>query len=430
MNQLGQPGFGKVALLYLFGTALALYPPLSQFAMPFIGVGFLLILAVVCFGIFFAGRPIRNTVLYRLVGVLLFVHVGWVFLAVLYGNDLAFIGQDSMGFLIYLLCPVLYVFIEAHGLHQHFVRFLLNLCTFLALVSAAIITWYYLTFGAVESDSLLLMNAFIKSRNLNWQIDNNNGFLGLYTFTGHLLLLGIGLAYYRYYQSGNVKFGYLILLYCFGIFSDGHRALVIALAILILLLFPLLCKTMRVKRVLLYLALLIVPVLLYFAVDFAWVIARFDFTLDDPSTVERLSQVPALLERIVERPLMGNGFGSYASVIRSPERPFSYEVDFLATIMKLGIVGSVLYFGAYLAMLEVARRQAGVLGYILFCVGLAFLFYMGTNGNSAMSTDSSVFHMFIFLLIALSVERTASTSRYALEYRRRTQGPSMAALKS
>lgn len=419
----------KVALLYLFGTALALYPPLSQFAMPFIGLGFLLILTVVFIGIFLAARPIRNTVLYPVVGVLLLVYVGWMFLAILYGNDLGFIGLDSMGFLIYLLCPALYVYIEAHGLHQHFIRFLMNLCTFVAAVSAAIITWYYLTFGAVESDSLLLMNAFIKARNLNWQIDNNNGFLGLYTHTGHLLLLGIGLAYYRYYVTGNKKFVYLILLYCVGIFSDGHRALVVALVILTLLLSPLLFKTMHVKRALLWLGLLVVPVLLYFAVDFAWVVQRFDFTVDDPSTLERLAQVPALFERIVERPWMGNGFGSYASIIRSPERPFSYEVDFLATIMKLGIIGSVLYFGAYLTMLQVARRGAGVFGYILFCVGLAFLFYMGTNGNSAMSTDSSVFHMFIFLLIALSVERTGLATRYGLESRRRALGPGMVAVK-
>jgi hypothetical protein len=72
--------------------------------------------------------------------------------------------------------------------------------------------------------------------------------------------------------------------------------------------------------------------------------------------------------------------------------------------MKLGIVGSVLYFGAYLCMLNRSRRGGGALGYILFCVGLAFLFYMGTNGNSAMSTDSAVFHMFIFLLIALLIQ--------------------------
>lgn len=401
MTQVARHGWAKVALLYVFGTSLALYPPLAQFALPIVGVSFLLILASVCHTLAFKDHPIRATILYRVVAVLFVVHMAWLFVAILYGNEPLYMWQDSMGFLIYLVIPVLYLFLVCNGMQERFFVFVLNLCTFLAGVSSTIMVWYYVSFGAVESESLALVNAFIQSQNLNWQIDNNAGLLGLYTYTGHLLLLGIGLAYYRYFVSGEAKYLCLVLLYCLGIVADGHRALVVAVLLLGLMLWPLLRKTVRTRTVVLVALLTLLPLALWLVVDGQWVFDRFNFTADDPSTQERFVQVPALVERIVARPLFGNGFGSFATVIRSQERPFSYEVDFLATVMKLGIVGSALYFGAYVFMLNRARRGGAALGYILFCVGLSFLFYMGTNGNSAMSTDSSVFHMFIFLLIGL-----------------------------
>lgn len=397
-------GWAKVLLLYVFGTSLALYPPLAKFAMPVIRVSFLAILASVCFSVGFLNRPVRDTVLFKVAGVLFFVHVAWLFVAVLYGNDLVYMAQDSMGFVIYLLIPVIYVFLDANGLQERFFGFVLNLCTFLAGVSTAILVWYYLTYGAVEAESLLLMNAFLQSQNLNLQVDNNAGLLGLYTYTAQLLLLGIGLAYYRYHVTRQSKFIYLLLLYCVGIVADGHRALVVAMLLLILLLLPLLRKSLQLRTILIGALLVLVPLLLLLALDSQWLLTRFNFTADDPSTRERFLQVPALLERIAARPVFGNGFGAFARVIRSHERPFSYEVDFLATLMKLGIVGGVAYFGTYLFMLDKGRRSGGMLGYILFSVGLSFLFYMGTNGNSAMSTDASVFHMFIFLLIGLLIQ--------------------------
>jgi hypothetical protein len=398
----GRAGFANVFWLYVFCIATALYPPLAAFALPAIASSFLVIFLSVGYGTAFLNRAITDNVMFRAVGVLFFVYVTWAFVAIFYGNDLAYIRQDSLGFLIYVLTPVIYVYITSNSLQEHFFELILNLCTFLASLSIAIVVWYYVSFGAVESESLLLMNAFIKSKNLNWQVEHNGGVLGLYTHTGHLLLIGAGLSFYRYFVSRKIRYIYLILLYCAGIFADGHRALVVSFLMLIFLLIPLLRQAVTFRKILILLAVLVTLFSIAIVVDSDWIVQRFSFTSDDPSTLERYLQVPALLDRIMERPIFGNGFGSFARVIRSQERPFSYEVDFLATMMKLGIVGCVLYFGAYLYMLNVARRSGGVFGYILCCVGMSFLFYMGTNGNSAMSTDSAVFHMFIFLLIALS----------------------------
>jgi len=151
---------------------------------------------------------------------------------------------------------------------------------------------------------------------------------------------------------------------------------------------------------------LTVGALLAALLSWDWVQTRFDFTGDDPSTAERQAQIPALIDKIEEHPVLGSGFGSSAAYIRSLERPFSYEVDFLATIMKLGLVGGMIYFGTYLVVLIHGWLAGGRAGLYLLSAGAPFFIYMGTNGNQAMSTDSAVFHIFIFLLIAFAVAQT------------------------
>lgn len=403
----------NVLVLYIFGISLALYPPLASFAAPFIAISFATILFIVSYRVFYSNYPIKRSTLFPITGLLFVVYVIWIFVATLFGNNMTYALQDSQGFLVYLAAPPLYVFIKSNHLQQHFAKFLLNLCIFLSVISVGIIVWYYLSFGEVESESLFVMNAVLKSYNLTWQIEHNNGFLGLYTFTGHLLLIGCGLSFYAYVLTRRAIHLGLILLFAFGMFADGHRALMISFLILVVMMAPLIKKLIGLERALTLLFALTVVALVASVLSFDWLVERFSFTEDDPSTLERFLQVPALLEKITERPLMGSGFGSFARMLRSQERPFSYEMDFLATWMKLGLVGCALYFGAYLYMLNRARVAGGVTGYILFSVGLSFFFYMGTNGNSAMSTDSAVFHMFLFVLIALALDDAAVLERRA-----------------
>lgn len=400
-----KPRLANIVLLYIFGLAIALYPPLAQFSLPIIFVSFLVIFVVVLYDLFFLQRPIPKSILFNVISVLTLVYLVWLLVAALRGNDMAYAFQDSLGFAIYLMAPIIFIFIYFNKLYEVFFGFLINLCVFIAIVSSGIVVWFFLSFGEVQSESLIAMNALIRSYKLNWVIDNNAGFLGLYTYTAHLLLLGIGLSFYNFYVYKKNIHVYLILLFCFGIFADGHRALVVSMLFLVLLLFPLFKERVSIGKVVVFFFIALIPILLLLFFNIDWIIDRFNFSESDPSTLERFLQIPALLDKIIKHPVMGNGFGSFASVIRSSERPFSYEVDFLATIMKLGFVGGVLYFGAYLYMLNVARRLGDNLGYVLFCIGLSFFIYMGTNGNQAMSTDSSVFHIFLFIMISFSVMR-------------------------
>lgn len=403
----------NVVLLYLFGTTIALYPPFAQYARPILAICFSAIFFVVIFDMLFLCQNIPKSVLFKVASALGLIFIIWLLVAVLKENDLAYALQDSIGFAIYLIVmPVLFVFIKLKKLSLILFDFLINLSIFIASLSFGIVIWYYFSFGIVESESLNAMNAYIKSQGLNWVIDNNSGFLGLYTYTAHFLLLGIGLSLYKYYRFKNPNYLYLIVLFCFGVIADGHRALVVSMILLMLLLIPIIMRMIAIKKLTLYSFVVASTLLLMLVVNFEWVKERYNFTLSDYSTHERFLQIPSLLNKIMESPLWGSGFGAHTSVIRNQERPFLYEVDFLATVMKLGLIGSLLYFGSYLYFLDKGRRLGGVFGYILFCVGLSFLFYMGTNGGLAMSPDTAIFHMFLFILISLSLNKNTFDVQY------------------
>lgn len=89
------------------------------------------------------------------------------------------------------------------------------------------------------------------------------------------------------------------------------------------------------------------------AVAFVWVSRDADIDLlstlgkrigtvfSDSSAEERYEQVGPLISAWTDAPLFGKGFGASASIVRSEEAPFSYEVTVLALLMKMGAVGLI-----------------------------------------------------------------------------------------
>jgi hypothetical protein len=57
----------------------------------------------------------------------------------------------------------------------------------------------------------------------------------------------------------------------------------------------------------------------------------------------RLYQIKSLLEAWSNHPVLGKGFGSHADYIRVESAPFSYEMVGFALLMKLGVVGILLW---------------------------------------------------------------------------------------
>ena len=89
----------------------------------------------------------------------------------------------------------------------------------------------------------------------------------------------------------------------------------------------------------------------------AFEIIAYDSESDDI----RIKQFNALIGKFFESPLLGNGLGSYAeSCIRDPEMPYAYELTYVASLMKNGLIGFTLIYGGYLVMLiRICNKNKG-----------------------------------------------------------------------
>lgn len=394
-----------VTIMYALCGALALYPLLERFIAPVLVVSFLLTAASVGARLFTNGFRVPASfigVVWLIYGL---VYALWFFIGLNRGNPQAYVTQDSFGFLLYVgVMPVLYCHIVFHRLQGDFFRFIERCSAAIGLLSVSVVAGFLLVFGEIDFDSMMMTNLFLRSLGFSWTIDHNSGVLGLYSNIAHLALLGNAIVLHRYSQHHRKKDVMLLLLFLAAIVLDGRRALVITAILQLLIASPRLMSYLKpLHRLRLMVAAIGICTLLV-AGNLDWIAKRFEFSDEDVSTAERYAQTPALLDKIAENPVWGGGFGTVASYIRSQERPYSYEVDFLATIMKLGAIGSLLYFGTYFYGVAQASRARDGLGVFFVSAGLPFFFYMGTNGNQAMSTDSAVFHIFLFLLIAFSLQ--------------------------
>ena len=356
-----------------------------------------------------------------IVTVFLFIYLFWFSLAVYYNNEFVYIFQDSVGFLFYLAYPPLvFVLIRFAS-----ISFYDNLICYIGLAVCVLHVFVYGLFyfimgsGDLTYDNLILFNLMLLNSGFTGRLGASSGLLRIDLGLGQLLLIPLAISVANIIKAKNIsnsKYQFcLVLVIILGAILDGHRSLLIAMALALVLQFIFSIKFRRItlyKFIKLAFIITLAITVLFSIVSFTGI---YDFSLfyDRMSTLfvldydneARLSPISALLKKIAERPLIGSGFGSYAEVLRHDERPFMYEVEYLAIVMKLGIIGAVLYVGSYVVVLikgynSLRNNFNRAVPYV--SAGAAYLFYMGTNGGFAMSLFSTLFHVMIMLGITNS----------------------------
>ena len=113
----------------------------------------------------------------------------------------------------------------------------------------------------------------------------------------------------------------------------------------------------------------------------------------------RLYQIKSLLEAWSNHPVFGQGFGSHADYIRAESAPFSYEMVGFALLMKLGVVGILLWIVSTGLVLLYAFQVAWRWGRYRW-----FLWWMSTSiVFSAVSFTNPYLLNFIGMSIVLSL---------------------------
>ncbi|MHB8058196.1 MAG: O-antigen ligase family protein [Desulfuromonadaceae bacterium] len=363
--------------------------------------------------------------------VFFLIYLFWFCLSVYYNNTLIYIFQDSVGFLFYLAYPLLAFILIRFGSET----FYNSLISYIGLAVSALHVFMYGLFysvmgtGYLTYDNLILFNSMLLNSGFTGRLGASGGLLRIDLGLGQLLLIPFAISVTNIIKAKKISACKsqlsFVLIIILGAILDGHRSLLITMvfALVLQLIFSIKFRQLNFRKFIKFVFTMVLAITLLISIfsitgiyDLSMFYGRistiFVFDQGDISNEARFGQIPALLKKIAERPLIGSGFGSYAEVLRNDERPFMYEVDYLAIVMKLGIIGTVLYIGAYVAVLmkgyKLLRHNFDrAAPYV--SAGAAYLFYMGTNGGFAMSLFSTLLHVMIMLGITNSYKvRTAS----------------------
>lgn len=130
--------------------------------------------------------------------------------------------------------------------------------------------------------------------------------------------------------------------------------------------------------------------------------ARFESTASTEGDVVRVEQSQVLLDEFKKRPLLGRGLGTHSDrLVRSEEAPWSYENQWLALLMQLGVVGllAVLALPAALAR-GLLRRRPRALG--LADLAVLAVFLLAAFFNPALTSSTSGAVLLLFGLVAFA----------------------------
>ncbi|PLW80811.1 hypothetical protein C0585_00670 [Candidatus Woesearchaeota archaeon] len=264
---------------------------------------------------------------------------------------------------VIIVWPILYILLIAtNGYNNIFITL-----EKVFLISAYFIPLYGLYFLLGKANlipSLLFINIFP---------EDVMGGVGLYEGSIEVSILNLASVLFiapymfaNFLLKNNIKdkivYGIALFLLLGIVFLSGRRALLlVVLFSLPLILFLatfinnkntkkiiFLRISMLVPYVILLLFILLTIVLSYYDIDLN---KMYDGVLDglnfsssvDPSTIARTEQFFALMEGFSNSPILGNGFGAVASVIRNGDMPWAYELSYIALLFHTGLIGLTLY---------------------------------------------------------------------------------------
>lgn len=132
-------------------------------------------------------------------------------------------------------------------------------------------------------------------------------------------------------------------------------------------------------------------------------VARFSSPGVEASDAARAIQIEALLAEIARGPLLGMGLGAYApDVIQRASEPYSYEVQWLAVLLQLGVVGTSLLMVPLLGIVvSGARVPDARAAAVLVCMTGLWLVSGFTNPYLISSTSGVVFAVLAILPFGL-----------------------------
>jgi len=323
-------------------------------------------------------------------------------------------------FFIYMVSPLLWTL----ALAQLFLKSRdeqifgwIIVCTILALVSIALFYYLFLTFGP-ES-----VKFFISTPNVNL----TEGYAGATMFVyGSLIFICSGFFAAPHLIRNPVLKYALLLALAIGALSSGRSALILSILIGFFIgrvLFIRFKNGIPAGLASLFFSYLLVVSLVFvvmksLGIDLALILGLFFSEILSGGGTERHEQFFALANGIIENKGLGSGHGIGVSYLRSEEFPWRYELIWVATVFRVGILGALIYslpilYFFWLTFKRISQKKHTDFDIFFLAGFIASLIASATNPY----IESFVFQWMLILPIARLVsidvlQHTKSLSRH------------------
>jgi hypothetical protein len=106
------------------------------------------------------------------------------------------------------------------------------------------------------------------------------------------------------------------------------------------------------------------------------ILERIDAEGAAESNAIKIEQIGELLEKWKGSPIVGYGYGSYVeNYLRSEEAPFSYEMQFFSLLMKIGVIGLVIWLAffalQFIVMIKIQEKDMiHIIGWLFLLISM------------------------------------------------------------
>jgi hypothetical protein len=284
-----------------------------------------------------------------------FVTILYIFVGLVNNAPQVALVQVSV---IYMISPILWIMISFWVMSEFRSSTVFSMLAWFTLFSCTTVAVYF----------YLVQNfgpAAVKIFNTAGNIELNEGYSAA---TMHVFgsLIFLGAAFYSAPSLiSNVLLRYAVLIaLALTAIASGRSAFIVALAIGVLsyvftdrsgkLFFKLIIGAIAASVCLIISAWVMDT---FLGVDVIAVLqGHYDKILLSGGDV-RVSQNEALLDGIIETGFIGAGHGVGVAYVRSDEMPWRYEAVLLATLFRVGLLGSIVYAAPFLMAIYVLIRQ-------------------------------------------------------------------------
>ncbi|WP_020676311.1 hypothetical protein [Geopsychrobacter electrodiphilus] len=313
--------------------------------------------------------------------------------------------------IIYVLSPLFWIYISTGIIQVIGIDKLINWFVVLTILCCVSISLYFFLFITYGSNSI---SFFKESGNLNLK----DGYAGatMFVYGSLIFLVGGFFSSPEIIRNKLLKFLLLGALLCSAL-TSGRSALILSIpvGILIGILFPYRDKidmigrmntTLNIKVVFILGFSGIVSAFLlshFTAIDVIYLLQNFIKDLYTAGGTARSEQANALIVGIVDSLGLGVGHGIGVDYVRSYTFPWRYELVWLATILRVGWVGALVYslpFIWYFKKIYIITKRRELLSSDKFMFSGFFCAFIASNTNPYIESFSFQW-MYIIPLIAL-----------------------------